>query len=198
VELFDGRGRTLGGTVRVEGKRTVLVQVDREEQTPRPATTLTLLQAWLNHDKAVDRIIRDCTALGVTEFRFFRARHSERAPRRPERWEQIAIESCKQCGRAWLPTCHAAAGLEEALSGLAGTILVATKDLPPKPLRQTIRGRNAALLVGPEGDFTEEELALARQHGAEALSLGAATFRSEVAATVAAALILYELDALSG
>jgi 16S rRNA (uracil1498-N3)-methyltransferase len=196
VELFDGQGRTLRGTVRTEGRRRAFVQVDDETRTPAPAAALTLVQAWLNHDKAVDAIIRDCTALGVTDFCFFRARHSERAPRRPERWRQIAIESCKQCGRAWLPSFTEAVDLDAALADPAGTLLVATNDLPPSPLRQSLKEGRVALLVGPEGDFTEEELATAARHGAKALSLGSATFRSEVAATVASALVLYEFDAL--
>ena len=66
----------------------------------------------------------------------------------------------------------------------------------PVPLAQAVSGTDVTLLVGPEGDFTEGELGAAMEVGAHCISLGARTFRAEVAAVLGAALIAYELGGL--
>ena len=64
--------------------------------------------------------------LGVAKVVFFRADRSERAPRYTEKWDRIAVEACKQCGRAWLPEFNVSENLEAALLDHAlGQILIA-------------------------------------------------------------------------
>jgi 16S rRNA (uracil1498-N3)-methyltransferase len=127
---------------------------------------------------------------------FFPAERSEHPPRISEKWRRWAIESCKQCGRLWLPEFSLAPGLEAALAGTWSALLIATADEAPVPLRSAVQGDCVALIVGPEGDFTPAERSLALACQAHPISLGAATFRAEVAATLAAALIRYEFGAL--
>jgi len=192
VALFDGRGREITGEVASVGKREVVVQALEEREFPPPAHRLTLIQAWLHRDKALDFVIKHGTDLGVGRFIFFRARRSERKPKYSEKWERAAIEACKQCGRLWLPEFIVAEGLEEAVREAGGQVLIATKDLHATPLRQALHETSVGLLVGPEGDFTDEETTAALAAGATPVCLGTATYRSEVAAIVAAALIQYE------
>lgn len=192
VALFDGRGREISGEVARVGKREVVVQALDERVLPRPAHELTLVQAWLHRDKALDFVIRHGTEIGVGRFIFFKARRSERKPKISEKWSRAAIEACKQCGRLWLPEFGVAEGLEDAVREVGGQVLLATKDLHATPLRQALQGARVALLVGPEGDFTDEETTSALGAGVTPVCLGAATFRSEVAAIVGAALIQYE------
>lgn len=198
VVLFDGRGREICGTIARTTHRDVFVTPEEECRIPAPAVRVTLLQAWLLREKSIEYIIQHGTEAGVTHFRFFRARHSEKSPRVNPKWERHAIEACKQCGRAWLPTFDAATDLQGALTDIAGPVLIATQHVPPLPLRTALRGspREVALLVGPEGDFASEEVDLAMARGAIPVSLGSATYRSEVAAVLTVALVQYEVGAL--
>lgn len=201
VTLFDGQGRELTGTVARADRDQVAVEVIEEHRRPRPDRTLTLLQAWLNHEKSIEAIVRSGTELGVSHFRFFKGERSERAhkvhaPKVHARWHRIVVEACKQCGRAWFPTFDVAEGLDDALHAPHDTLLVATKQSPPLPLRSAIEGERVALLVGPEGDLTDAEIDAAVRCGGKRVSFGPMTFRSEVAAALGASLILYELGQL--
>jgi 16S rRNA (uracil1498-N3)-methyltransferase len=196
VGLFDGCGREIEGVVVGTARREVYVRSVSEQHVPRPRVELTLVQGWLHTDKAIEHLVRRGTELGVLHFRFFRAERSDRAPALSERWRRYAIASCKQCGRAWLPSFGVAGDLAEALAEVGGSLAVLTNRLDAMPLDRVGPGERPTLIVGPEGDLTDGELGLAQARGAAPVSLGSATYRSEVAAELAAALVLYEAGEL--
>jgi len=201
VVLFDGQGREIEGSVSRLTHREVFILPDAERRVPAPTVQVALLQAWLLREKSIEHLIRHGTEIGISQFCFFRARHSEKAPRLSARWQRYAIEACKQCARSWLPTFQVVADLNAALDLVRGPLLIATQSFAPVPIAEALRGvretcSSITLLAGPEGDFSPEELQLASDHAAIPVSLGAATYRSEVAATLAASLILYELGSL--
>lgn len=196
VVLFDGVGRELQGRVSGTTRHDVTVQITEDRNVEPESRTLTLLQAALHRDKATEELIRRCTEVGVARFVVYPAERSERSPRISEKWRRWAIESCKQCGRLWLPEFSIAPDFETALKDEWSALLIATAEEKPVPLRTAIKGDAIALAVGPEGDFTDDERVLAKSLGAQPVSLGPATFRSEVAAMIASALIRYELGCL--
>jgi len=196
VVLFDGNGHEWLGTVAATGRHDVRVDIREHREVAPPAACVTLLQATLNNQKAMEELIRRCTEIGVRRFVFFPSRHTERRPPRSDKWERIAIEACKQCGRLRLPSFEDAKDLDAALAMSSGTRFVATQHAKASPIGLAKGTHEATLLVGPEGDFTEEEVSAVLKCGAQALSLGDATYRSEVAAFLASALVLYELGNL--
>ena len=196
VRLFDGQGWQAEGTVARSSRREVEIEVTAANHAPPPQYRLVLLQAGLNREAPLEELIRRCTEIGVTDFVFFRSKHSDRPPKRRDKWDRWAIESCKQCGRLWLPTIEACENLEDALDGLPAPLLVATAALDPAPLRHGLDGMAATIAVGPEGDFHPDELALLRQRGGRPISLGPTVLRSEAAAVVASTLVLYEMGML--
>ncbi len=198
VALFDGEGREAIGEVAEAGPDAVTVSVETRREKPRSLRPLTLAQAWLNREKSIEPIISRGTELGVARFVFFKGERSERAPRLNEKWDRLAVESCKQSGRLWLPEFELAGDLAGVLAAAGGRILIATKDREAAPLNQALGEEGDVLVVvGPEGDFTESELTSAIEAGAVPISLGAYTLRSEVAATLAISLIQYELGELA-
>ncbi|HNR33374.1 MAG TPA: RsmE family RNA methyltransferase [Candidatus Hydrogenedentes bacterium] len=196
VALLDGQGRELVGAVARMDRRDVVVAVEEERRAPRPAPAVTLAQAWLHQDKAVELLVRIGTELGVDRFLFFRADRSERAPRVNPKWDRIGVEACKQCGRLWLPEFVVAPSLAEVLRDASGDLIVAAIEGPPVPLARALSGAEVTLLIGPEGDFTPEEIRAALERGARPISLGTTTFRAETAAIVAATLVQHHLGRL--
>jgi 16S rRNA (uracil1498-N3)-methyltransferase len=196
VILFDGMGRELKGRIADRTRHEVTVEVDEARNVQPELRALTLLQASLLRDKSIEELIRRCTEIGVGHFVFYPSERSERPPKLSDKWRRWAIESCKQCGCLWLPEFAIAPDLGTALEGSWSALLVATGDREPVPLREAVEGDTVGLAIGPEGDFTSEELDVAKAHNARPISLGPATFRSEVAATVACALVRYELGCL--
>ncbi len=197
VALFDGRGWEGQGPIVHAGKKDITVSVEESRTEPQADSPLVLAQAWLHRGAPLEFIIRHGAELGVTTFCFFRAVHSEKAPSIHPKWEKLAIEACKQCGRLWLPEFHIAKDMAEVLEESSGTVLLASMDEPPQPLATVLKdAESVTLLVGPEGDFTPQENALALREGARPISLGSTTFRSEMAAVVALSLIQYQRGAL--
>ncbi len=195
VALFDGQGREVIATVTHIDRRDVILKVE-ERREPRPMRhRLTVCMGWLKRDKSIEFAIRHGVELGVTAFVFFRAAHSERAPQPDEAWQRLAVESCKQCGRLWLPSFAAYPSLDEALEATQGPRWIATKSRPAVPIACAAASTENAVFIGPEGDFTDVETDAILETGAKAMSLGSFTFRSEVAAIVASTLLLYEMGA---
>lgn len=195
VEIFDGQGRECTGAIESVNRREVRVTVQNDRHVPPPSIRVTLFQSWLLREKSVEFLIQHGAEIGISRFVFFRAGHSEKTPRLNDKWNRIAIEACKQCGRSWLPTFAAYPDLATALAAEPMPLIIATPHRVPVPLRQAVQHPETGVIIGPEGDFTDDEIELAMAHGASTISLGAATYRSEVAAIVAATLALYELGA---
>ena len=104
------------------------------------------------------------------------------------RWQRVALASVKQCGRAVVPAISAPATFDAAVRNEeAGPMLICLEPArggeeswPDRPKPPAVR-----LLIGPEGGWSVEEVAEARRHGAQALSLGPRTLRAETAPVVA-------------
>jgi len=196
VVLLDGAGREIQGTVLELLRREVRIQPVAVRREELPPVRLTVLQAALHRDKTLESLIEHGTEVGVHRFVIFRGRHSERPPQLGERWRRIAMEVCKQSGRLWLPEFETAGSLADALERPWDTLLYATRDVEPTPLARVHPGPETGLVVGPEGDFAEDELHLLAQRAAVPISLGPSIFRAEFAAVLASALTLYQAGQL--
>lgn len=189
VELFDGEGRVararlVDGGAEVSERRTV------EETLPR----VVLLQALPKGAKA-DEIVRMATELGAAAIRFFPAERSvtrldaARGRKRVERWERIAREAARQSERTHTPHVTLAASFEEAI------------DAPTDAARYVAWARGGVattdgaaeerwVSIGPEGGFTDEELARFDAAGWVRLKIARHILRVDTAAAAALAWLI--------
>ena len=213
IAVFDGRGAEFEAIVdRVHGG-SVDVRVGASiTPAAEPRVALTLAQAVLKGDK-MDDVVRDSVMIGVAAIQPIVTARSEvsratveRAHRR-ERWERIAIASAKQCGRAVVPPIGDpvdAAMLPEALdarrlpapafiliepSATGDTMAMALRELDATPPKE------ATLVVGPEGGWTAEEIAVLTGP-CRPVTLGARTIRADAMAIVATAALFARWDEL--
>ncbi len=155
---------------------------------------ITLLAALVKFDR-FEWIIEKATELGVSRIVPVVAARSDfglekAVPKKLERWERIALESAKQCHRVGPPTIRGAVGFGEALAEGTGIRLMLDEN-ETKPMlaaldeeRARNQGDTVALLVGPEGGWTDAERSQAREAGFVAASLGPLVLRAETAAVV--------------
>jgi 16S rRNA (uracil1498-N3)-methyltransferase len=117
------------------------------------------------------------------------ARHAK-----ADRWQKLALAAMKQCGRSVLPAVSELTSMEKFLTEtIADRKIIAHESAPVKSSGELNRPADAhrvALLVGPEGGFTEQEIEAAAKSGFIPVSLGSRRLRSETAAIVISALVL--------
>jgi 16S rRNA (uracil1498-N3)-methyltransferase len=195
VRLFDGRGHEYAGRVTAVGRAAVVAEIG-EPVVPAPewGVQVTLAQAVLKGDKT-DDVIRDAVMMGVSAIQpMLTARTDVPAAAfarggRLERWHRIAVSSAKQCGRAVVPAIHPPRSLAASLDAVraeARLMLVEPAVASPAAARLAAEAPASALvLVGPEGGWADEEVALALGAGCQPLSLGLRTLRADAAPIVA-------------
>lgn len=191
VRIFDGSGNEFHGNIyEINSKKVKLCQIKDCTVNRESPLSIILAQALCSNEK-MDWIVQKATELGVTEIQPVQTRRSiarlagERAEKRTRHWHGITIAACEQCGRNVLPKIHPPQEFSTWLTIMRNAqnskfILspetVTTLHEQPKP-----QGK-AALLVGPEGGFSPEEVQLAHQAGFVSIRLGTRVLRTETAA----------------
>src|SRR4029077_11346495 len=126
------------------------------------------------------------------------------AEQKRAKWRQIAIEAAKQCGQNWLPQVDTPRKLKDFFAHQQAHDLRLIGSLQPDAvhLRKILadyveqhrdRPKSVLMMVGPEGDFTPAELALAKTHGCRPITLGPIILRVETAAIYCLSILSYEL-----
>jgi 16S rRNA (uracil1498-N3)-methyltransferase len=190
VALFDGNGRSYVGTVERTTGKQLAVRVDEELPAlmGESSLTLTLAIALLKSDR-FEWAIEKTTELGITRLRPFTCEHSLARPSaaRHARWHAIALSAAKQCGRSVIPQIDAPCDFDAVLA-TADPDHVLFWEGCADPSRIDDARPRATLIVGPEGGFSENEVARARDAGCTIATLGPRILRAETAAITAVAL----------
>lgn len=191
VQIFDGIGNERHGVIAEPGGKRVVVRgiiaVDSDRETP---LKILLAQALSSSEK-MDWVIQKATELGVAEIQPIDAERSvarlsaERAARRLEHWQQVAISACEQCGRNLLPQIHAPLDimvwLQQMQKSSATKFILLPQGAASLHAHAKPPGR-VALLIGAEGGFTQAESDTALRCGFTPIRIGARVLRTETAA----------------
>ncbi|MCY3602347.1 MAG: RsmE family RNA methyltransferase [Chloroflexi bacterium] len=192
--VFAGDGVEYRASIEDVSRERVTASVgDITRRESRPARTV---EVWCANVRAnrMEWAIEKCVEAGIDVFRPITTERSVRGQElsesRRERWERIAIEAAEQCGRLYLPVIAPVMAFREALENREGALVVANRDGAPwsEVARELPEQGTVVIAVGPEGGFSEDEIASAIETGALVASLGPNTLRTETAAVVAVAL----------
>jgi 16S rRNA (uracil1498-N3)-methyltransferase len=197
LRLFDAAGREADARVLRCDRRSLVCEVAAAESIARPAYAVHLAVCVPKAAK-LELIVRMATELGVESLQLV---HSERSvPKwgaddpKHERLRRIAVEACAQSEQAYAPAVSGPLPLAAALSAAPSDALKCAfieRDVGatlPNPL--TGQPHAAWALVGAEGGFARDEVALIDRSGALMVSLGRSILRVETACVVACALLL--------
>lgn len=189
--LFDGRGGLVRATllhITTRG-RALDLRIEERRAEPPPKPAIHLACALPKGDRQ-GTLLDMATQLGITEFTPLACERSVVQPgaNSAERWRRICLEACKQSRRPYLPILHASATPQEMVAqktGRAKTVWIAHPSAAAIAVSRAVEQNASAdvtILIGPEGGFTEEEVARTTGAGAQQLALGSAILRIETAA----------------
>jgi 16S rRNA (uracil1498-N3)-methyltransferase len=204
VVVLDDRGAEYEVMLTAVGSKEAVGRVvSTRPAAGEPKAQLTLFQSLLIREK-FEWVLQKATEVGVTQIvPVLTARGLVRTKQIEEnkldRCRRIVTEAAEQAHRGRIPRIEPVIPFGDVFSRFVGfdRFLIAAPS-ETVSLREALQGMgrpdpSIALLIGPEGGFTDEEVATARDKGAMAVGLGPRILRTETAAVVASALILYEL-----
>ena len=195
LTLFDGADHEIAARIVASGSHGTQLALGERHRLTRTQPRITLLQA-VPRGERMDLVVQKTTELGVHRILPVITARTVVQPggeNRLRRWRTIAQEAARQCGRADLPAIDAPLPYPEALAAMApdpAARFIVWEAAKGVPLRRALteQDRTIALLVGPEGGFTEDEATAAQAAGWKPAGLGPLILRSETAAIVAVAL----------
>lgn len=203
--VFDGSGRDFDAEItgfRRDGV-SVAIGTGHDVATESPAN-ITLLQGVCRGPR-MDTVIQKATELGVTRIRPVLTERSvvrldaDHSERKQEHWRRVAISACEQCGRSRIPDVASPVPLDSALgqADASQVKLLLDPGAAAAMAGMTPDGGPIALLIGPEGGLTENELRLAADCGFRGVRLGPRILRTETAPLAALAVLQFLVGDLS-
>ncbi len=208
IIVLDGAGSEHDVTLTRVEKREVVGQVTSTRRTHgEPAAHITLFQSVLAREK-FEWVLQKGTEVGVSRFvpvlterSLVRVKTLE--DNKLDRWRRILVEAAEQSHRGRVPTLDPIHPFSEAVCEMAhfDRSLIAATSGPTRTLKEALGPdeeppASVAILIGPEGGLSDDEVRQACDSGAVPVSLGPRILRTETAAIVIPALILHELGDL--
>ncbi len=192
LHLFDGRGGYFDATITRIDKRSVeVVTGDHHPDECESPLAITLVQG-VSRGERMDYTLQKAVELGVQQIVPVLCQYTnvklddEKKQKRHEHWGKIIINACEQCGRNQIPSLTLTQELDEWVDVDANEVKLILQPGTSMQISQLKSKQDrVTLLAGPEGGFSGTEVALAVQHGYQAISLGPRILRTETAALAA-------------
>jgi len=192
VLLTNGRGQQFTATIMDDNRKKCVVQITGHTSIPAPAPALRIAVAFTKNASRIEWFLEKATEIGVQSIIPLLTRRTEKEKFRKERLENILVAAMLQSQQCWLPELAAPATFEALVQHNNAPQQFIAHCLPEQkaPLQQVMQpGKDTLILIGPEGDFTPEEISLALDRGFKPVSLGNTRLRTETAGVVACALM---------
>ncbi len=198
ITLFNGQGGEYPAVIKACQKRSALVQLGDGVDNNRESPLRIHLGIGLSRGERMDTVVQKATELGVTEISpLFTERcevklNDQRMLKRQDHWQKVITSACEQSGRNRIPRVHAPVKLEPFLANADASIklLMHPADEPGTALPGS--GVNSVLvLVGPEGGFSDQEVAQCTHRGFVTFCLGQRILRTETAPLAALSVLQY-------
>ena len=191
ILLTDGKGHTYTARITNPHPRHCELEIlTREDQQPTHPFHLHIAFAPTKNVERVEWLVEKCTEIGVDTLTPLLCRYSERKQLRIDRLQKIILSAAKQSLTPYLPVLHEMTPFPSFLDRVAATdtqrFVAHCYEGQKTLLRDALQPkRDTIILIGPEGDFSEQEIDAALQAGFHPVSLGASRLRTETAAIVA-------------
>jgi 16S rRNA (uracil1498-N3)-methyltransferase len=195
--LFNGQGGEFAAVITEVHKKSVSVRVGEFTADNRESPLPLELAIGVSRGERMDWVLQKATELGVTKITPLMTERTEvklggeRADKKMDHWQQILVSSCEQCQRNLLPALSEPMTLDDWLAQCDAELKLVLHHRDSKGLSQHLKPASLALLIGPEGGLSEEEISAALAQGFAPLTLGPRVLRTETAPLAAISLVQY-------
>lgn len=191
LDVVDGKGGWYQGTILTVGKKTCTIDCSliRQEKERQPYKVWLLVSPTKSNDR-FEWFLEKATEIGVDEIIPIQCKRTERPRIRLDRYEKVLVSAMKQSLQAWLPKLHPLRPLAQVLGDVPDHFqrFIGWCDNQIKdPFVGNFQlGQDVVIAIGPEGDFTPEEIEMTRQAHFQPITFGTNRLRTETAAIYAA------------
>lgn len=190
INITNGKGHFFVAIIEEASPSKCTIRIlEKEQQQPLPYY-IHLAVAPTKLNDRYEWFLEKATEIGISEITPIYCDHSERTKIKPERYEKILLSAMKQSLKAYLPKLNKAISFKEFITRSQESntekYIAHCEETQRKLLKDCLQSRKSVtLLIGPEGDFSTDEIALALQNDYTPVSLGNSRLRTETAAIVA-------------
>lgn len=194
IRLFDGHGYECEATLVDVQRREAVARLEQPLETATESSLSITLMQGISRGERMDFAIQKAVELGVTRImpvvteRCNVPMDATRADKRQAHWQGVIISACEQSGRSVLPELMPVTPWTEALSVSAACKIVLSPEAT-QTVRQLQPASELALLIGPEGGLTEQEVMQAIEYDFNAIQFGPRILRTETASAAALAVL---------
>jgi 16S rRNA (uracil1498-N3)-methyltransferase len=196
LHLTDGKGFLLLTAIADDHKKRCRVTVLNEQLIPQTGRKTSIAISLLKNASRFEWFLEKATELGITEIIPIICDRTEKQHFRYDRMQNILVSAMLQSQQVWLPVLHQPVGFGQLLKQedvIDNTQKFIAHCMPgsKQPLATLVNASlpSQIILIGPEGDFTNEEVSFATQHYFIPVTLGETRLRTETAGMVAAVLL---------
>ncbi len=196
LNLTDGKGNLLTVEITDDHKKKCVVQVKGKKFLHAPARKIFIAISLLKNANRFEWFLEKATEIGISEIIPLICHRTEKEKFRHDRMEAILISAMLQSQQCWLPVLHEPIGFElllrqEEIVNASQKFIAHCIEDEKRMLADLVNDSLASqvILIGPEGDFTPEEIEFARANHFDAVSLGDTRLRTETAGVVAATIL---------
>jgi 16S rRNA (uracil1498-N3)-methyltransferase len=187
LNILDGLGRRYTGVI-IELKKAkvtlsnILLVEESKDDRAKPSIAVGLLK----NSTRMEWLIEKAVEIGVNEITLMNCKRSERSKVNLDRLNKIALSAMKQSKQLWLPKLTGPVKMGEYLKSVTGSDCVIANYAPDHvDLTKVAADESKTIIIGPEGDFTEDEIRQALNVGCKPVNLGVSRLRTETAGLVA-------------
>lgn len=205
VSVFDGEGNEFSCSIKDIGKKETSLRIlERLSQSKESCLDLKLAVSLLKGEK-FDLVIQKACELGASEFVPLQTKRADvklkdakDIEKRIERWQRIALEAAKQCGRSKLPKIQKPIAFENFIKDQKNSILFSERggESFESYVRDSGKLTNISAIIGPEGGWEDTELLKAKESGVRILTLKGRVMRAETAAIAITAILQHRFGDL--
>lgn len=184
LELTDGKGTWCEAVLTSVDANKSGFRITKTTKIPKRSFSVHLVIAPTKNADRMEWMVEKCTEVGIEKISFIRCRASERTSMSLDRLQKVTLSAMKQSRQAWLPALEEMLPMADFLAHpVAGQKFIAHVDAsnPSHLLNVAKPGGDYVILIGPEGDFSGEELELAISKGFQKVNLGPTRLRTETA-----------------